>query len=275
MATSIAAALGQLRRVGFGEARVGDGKRGMAEYRIDDLARAAGMTTRNVRAYQDRGLLPPPRRAGRVALYDDSHLARLKLIGSMLGRGYTAAHITEMLTAWEHGKDLADVLGVEEALGRPWGDDVPRAMPLAEVRELAGDKASFDRLVGLGLIKLRGTRATVTRPQLLAAFAETRGFGMPMATVLDLHESVQPSIDDVTRKLVGAALEHFATVKGPDWLPDADELGELTAVLARFRQLALTSVHGTLATSMEKTIEDVLGTYLAHLAAAGEEQNAG
>ena len=29
------------------------------EYTVDELARAAGSTVRNVRAYQDRGLLPP------------------------------------------------------------------------------------------------------------------------------------------------------------------------------------------------------------------------
>ncbi|MBM2600552.1 MerR family DNA-binding transcriptional regulator, partial [Pseudomonas sp. BDPW] len=30
------------------------------------MARAAGSSVRNVRAYQDRGLLPPPERRGRV-----------------------------------------------------------------------------------------------------------------------------------------------------------------------------------------------------------------
>ena len=43
----------------------------MAEYRIDDLAREAGTTVRNVRVYQDRGLLPPPRREGRAGIYSD------------------------------------------------------------------------------------------------------------------------------------------------------------------------------------------------------------
>src|SRR5438309_572599 len=48
-----------------------------SEYRIDELAREAGTTVRNVRAYQDRGLLPPPRRSGRVGLYTDARqLAR-------------------------------------------------------------------------------------------------------------------------------------------------------------------------------------------------------
>ena len=44
------------------------------EYRIDDLARVAGTTTRNVRGYQDRGLLPRPVRRGRIAIYTDLHL---------------------------------------------------------------------------------------------------------------------------------------------------------------------------------------------------------
>ena len=41
----------------------------MTEYRIDDLAREAGTTTRNIRGYQDRGLIPRPIRRGRIAVY--------------------------------------------------------------------------------------------------------------------------------------------------------------------------------------------------------------
>jgi DNA-binding transcriptional MerR regulator len=64
----------------------------MAEYRIDDLARAAGTTARRVRANQERGLLPPPEKRGRVGYYNDSQLVRLKLIDSLLSRGFTSAH---------------------------------------------------------------------------------------------------------------------------------------------------------------------------------------
>jgi DNA-binding transcriptional MerR regulator len=64
----------------------------MAEYRIDDLARAAGITARRVRAHQERGLLPPPEKRGRDGYYNDSHLVGLKLIDSLLSRGFTTAH---------------------------------------------------------------------------------------------------------------------------------------------------------------------------------------
>ncbi|MGI8679199.1 MAG: MerR family transcriptional regulator [Jatrophihabitans sp.] len=247
----------------------------MGEYRIDDLARAAGMTTRNIRAYQDRSLLPPPRRAGRVALYDDSHLARLKLIGSMLSRGYTTAHIAEMLGAWESGRDLAEVLGLEEALGSPWSDDQPATMPASEVRALAGDDASFDRLVALDLVRVAGATATVRRPALLAAFAEIRGFGLPTSTLLDLYAELQPGIDEIAHKLVLTAAEHIAAIKGPRWVPAGDELGDLTAMLARLRQLATTTVQQSLAASMERTVEEVLGAYVAHLGTSSSEQRTG
>src|SRR5215469_3709712 len=86
------------------------------EYRIDELARAAGTTVRNVRAYQDRGLLPPPRRHGRVGLYSEVHLARLRLLGQLLDRGFTMNNIRDLLAAWESGQNVADLLGLEAAL---------------------------------------------------------------------------------------------------------------------------------------------------------------
>ena len=92
------------------------GAPGSGEYRIEDLARLAGTTTRNIRVYRDRGLLPPPLRVGRIALFNDTHLTRLRLITSMLDRGYNIAHVREMLSAWEEGKDLGDVLGLETAI---------------------------------------------------------------------------------------------------------------------------------------------------------------
>ena len=57
------------------------------EYTVDELARVSDTTVRNVRAYQDRGLLAPPEKRGRVGIYDDTHVARLKLINHLLARG--------------------------------------------------------------------------------------------------------------------------------------------------------------------------------------------
>jgi DNA-binding transcriptional MerR regulator len=49
-------------------------------YRIDELARAAGMTVRTVRYYVQRGLLPAAAFRGKDTAYDQAHLVRLRAI---------------------------------------------------------------------------------------------------------------------------------------------------------------------------------------------------
>src|SRR3954452_18675332 len=87
--------------------------------RIDALARKARATTRNVRAYASRGLLPPPVMKGRVAYYDEAHLGRLRLIDRLAERGFSLAAISELIRAWEQSRDLNDLLGLEAAVTTP------------------------------------------------------------------------------------------------------------------------------------------------------------
>lgn len=243
-------------------------------YRIDDLARASNVTVRNIRAYQERGLLHAPRREGRVAIFDDSHLSRLKIITSMLERGYTSGHITEMLSAWESGRDLADVMGLERALVPPRLEDAPVTMTLAEVRALTVDKDSLQQYIDVGLIEIKGAKALVRRPELLRSFAEMRGFGMPTDALVKLHSEVSMAVDDIARALVNEAVRQvgdtFLNVTDPS---DA-QVGELVGTLTRFRELAMGAVVGTLAESMERTIEDLLAGYLS-LALPSEAEDAG
>src|SRR6201992_3991163 len=131
----------------------------MAEYRIDELARVAGATVRNTRVYQDRGLLPPPRRAGRVGLYTDAPLARLPLIGQLLKRGYTFATIGELRSVWERGGDVAEILDLESAVGLPWSDEVPAYVSTDRLTEMFGAEAhagNISRSVELGLLEPDG-----------------------------------------------------------------------------------------------------------------------
>src|SRR3954468_15503175 len=158
------------------------------EYRIEELARLAGSTTRNIRVYRDRGLLPPPLRVGRIALFNDTHLTRLRLITSLLDRGYNIAHVNEMLSAWEQGKDIGDMLGLESAIAGSWATERPERMSVDEARKLIDDDGAFERLTGNGVIKLDGELATITRPKLIEAFNEVRGYGVSIDKLIDLHE---------------------------------------------------------------------------------------
>ncbi|WP_418888559.1 MerR family transcriptional regulator [Mycolicibacterium neoaurum] len=97
----------------------------LTEYRLHDLARASGVSARNIRAYRERGLLDPPRRVGRAAYYDAAHLGQLQAINRMLARGFTSAHIAEFFETVRAGRDIGDALGLDAAILRarqPAGD---------------------------------------------------------------------------------------------------------------------------------------------------------
>ena len=234
------------------------------EYRIDDLARLGGTTTRNIRVYRDRGLLPPPTRVGRIALYNDSHLTRLRLITSMLDRGYTLAHVDEMLSAWQEGKDLGDVLGLETALVGTWSAEKPQTLARAEFEQLIGDDAALQRLVDLNLVRIDGDTATLLRPKLIDAFNEIRTYGIGIDKLIDLHEQIVPLVDEISAILVRAGAEHVGKlIKPGEALPKDAEIAELITMLVRFRTQAVASVAATLASSIESTIETLVGRLLA------------
>jgi DNA-binding transcriptional MerR regulator len=249
---------------------------GSGEYRIEDLARLAGTTTRNIRVYRDRGLLPPPMRVGRIALFNDTHLTRLRLITSMLDRGYNIAHVREMLSAWEEGKDLGDVLGLESAIVGTWTSEKPQTMPLAEAQRLINDAKAFDRLVGLQVIHVDEGQATITRPKLIEAFNEIRGYGLPLDKMIDLHENIVPLIDQISEMLVRTGAEHVRdSIKPREALPADTEIAELITMLVRFRTQAVASVTATLASSIETTIESLVSQILAEYLERAPETGVG
>jgi LuxR family maltose regulon positive regulatory protein len=86
---------------------------------IDELARAAGVTTRNVRALQTQGLLPGPSLVGRTGVYDENHLVRLQAVLRLQAGGFNRAAIRELFAAWEAGVSLEDVLGMPAGRRRP------------------------------------------------------------------------------------------------------------------------------------------------------------
>ena len=236
------------------------------EYRIDELARLGGTTTRNVRVYRDRGLLHPPLRVGRIALFNDTHLTRLRLITSLLDRGYNIAHVNEMLSAWEQGKNIGDMLGLESAIAGSWATEKPQRMVLAEARDTVGDDAAFDRMVALDIIRVDGDHATVVRPTLVEVLAEIHRFGVAYDKLIDIHEQVSPLLDQISAILVQAGLEEVVDKINPGAaMPDDVTVAELITTLVRFRTQAVSAVSATLAFSIESAVETTVATMLGDL----------
>jgi DNA-binding transcriptional MerR regulator len=236
------------------------------EYRIDELARLAGTTTRNIRVYRDRGLLHPPLRVGRIALFNDTHLTRLRLITSLLDRGYNIAHVHEMLSAWEQGKNVGDMLGLESAIAGSWATEKPERMSVADAKRLVDDDAGFDRMVGIGIVRLEDGEAVVVRPKLIDAFNDIRQYGVTTDKLIDLHEKITPLIDQISGLLIQAGIEEVGhrIIPGAALPPDT-EVAELITTLVRFRTQAMAAVSATLAHSIESTIEEAVGQILGEL----------
>jgi DNA-binding transcriptional MerR regulator len=70
-------------------------------YTVDELARAADTMTTTVRMYQNKGVLHAPAKKGRVGIYDDSHLDRIRLITELQRRGHSLAGIADLLDSYE------------------------------------------------------------------------------------------------------------------------------------------------------------------------------
>src|SRR2546421_12428802 len=90
------------------KARENGAASGHASMTIDELSRATGMTARNIRAHQSRGLVPPPEVRGRTGYYGPEHRARLELIRELQDDGFNLAAIGRLLAG--AGGSAAEVL---------------------------------------------------------------------------------------------------------------------------------------------------------------------
>jgi DNA-binding transcriptional MerR regulator len=90
---------------------------------VDQVARLAGTTTRNVRAFQTLGLLPRPALQGRTGHYGREHLERLKAILRLQRAGFSLGAVGTLFAAWEQGMTLEQLLGMPAATAGRRGAD--------------------------------------------------------------------------------------------------------------------------------------------------------
>lgn len=157
-----------------------DGER--REYRMEELAEEAGITVRTLRFYRERKLIQPPRREGRIAWYDDTHLARLRTISALLERGHTLNGIAELAEAFDHGRDVGDLLG----LGAPTEETPVRLTPEA-LADVFGAEATPENLLAaldLGYLGTDGGEIVHISRRLLDVSAALVREGIPLADVL-------------------------------------------------------------------------------------------
>jgi DNA-binding transcriptional MerR regulator len=249
---------------------------GRMKLRIDELAARAGTTSRNIRAHQARGLLPPPELEGRTGYYNEEHLQRLEMIDELQQRGYSLAGIAEMLDTWSQGGDLGHLIGFGRLITAPLSDEQTERVALDDILarfpEAATDDALVERAVELDLIRLQDDgHVLVPSPLLLRAGEELVRAGVPLAAILELVAAVRVDVADIADRFVGLANEHIVPSVTDD--PEEVDLGDTLESLKRLRPIALEVVRPFLAQELQRSIQeaiDGLGAELDRVARSPE-----
>ncbi|MEQ4299852.1 MerR family transcriptional regulator [Plantactinospora sp. B6F1] len=190
-------------------------------YTIDNLARLVGMSPRNIRAHQARGLLAPPARYGRTAYYGAGHVRRLENIKSLQRQGFNLVAIEAML-------------GVRHLTPPP-------AEPLTDAlnRLAVEHPALLHSLARHGvLVRAEEGAVTTARPRAVQPALALHQAGVPVLASLRLLAEVLDRLRPVADELVPAAEGRLAQLypadapASPGQQP-GHESGVLTQGLAR------------------------------------------
>jgi DNA-binding transcriptional MerR regulator len=233
---------------------------------IDELARAVGMTVRNLREWRALGLLPAPEMKGRVGYYDATQVARIESIQQLRTAGFTLELIRRLL---ESSGDLADdALRFAGAMRAPFRDEHP---PLVDLEALARDWGVADpdmlrRAVELGLMRERHDGQYEFTSARVARVGEALNrLGLSADETLDATAEIRAHADGVAdlfhRVWMQQVWQPFVAAGMPD-----EQWPHIKATLEEVQPLALDAVIGLFGVAMEAKIEEGI---------AGEVERAG
>jgi DNA-binding transcriptional MerR regulator len=245
---------------------------------IDELARRAGTVASTVRLYQTRGLVPPPRKEGRVGYYGPGHLARMRLVAELQGDGFSLASIASLVAAWEQGRSLDDVLGLEAQITTAWTGDEPVVLRLDELAtRLPGGAITAESVAGavrLGLITPvtddtddgdgpddghdDGAARLAVLPGFLTIGNELAELGVPVDEILDEYEHLQKVMAETAERFTRLFERHLWRPFIEGGLP-GDDVRRLTDVLRRLTELA----EGVVVLALRQSLRRAAVTFLA------------
>jgi DNA-binding transcriptional MerR regulator len=204
------------------------------EMTIGELAERTGMTVRNIRAHQTRGLLPPPMVRGRTGYYNDDHVARIELTRELQEEGLNLEAIRRML----EGADGAatEVVALTRTLRAPFDEEAPEIVDLVELASLWKKEVEEGR--GLEMLK-RGEELGVIRslphgkvevisPRMMNAAAALADVGMEPDAVFAVAEKLRHNANEIADLFTDLFLEQV-------WKP-FDEAGRPESDWPKVRQ---------------------------------------
>lgn len=213
-------------------------------YTIDALSRVVGMSPRNIRAHQARGLLPAPARQGRTAYYTAAHVRRLESIKVLQRQGFNLVAIEAML-------------GVRQPAG-----EVEEPLTALLTRLVTERPALIAPLLRHGILQRRDDGTLhVARARAVQPALDLRHAAVPVPVALallgEVLDRLGPLVDDVLRGTAGrvVALRRPAGA-ALTW----EQLDQETAALTRSLVALLSEAFRAVAENVgEATVAEFVG----------------
>lgn len=231
---------------------------------IGELARRTGMTIRNIRAHQTRGLLPPPEVHGRTGYYNENHVARIELTREMQAEGLNLEAIRRVLETSEGSS--REMVDFARAVRAPFEDETPEIFDASELATAWGVK-TFDpkllaRVEELGVVRqLPDGKFEVISPRLQRAGTALIELGVSPQAAIETAAELRDRSEAIARTFVELFVREIWEPFDKAGRPEAD-WPKVREALDRMRPLAsdalLAMFQITMGESTEKAGERTL-----------------
>ncbi len=198
----------------------------------------------------------PAARAARPST-SDAHLSQLTTINDLLRKGFHSAHVAEFFASVRSGDDLADLLGVREAL---FGTRRERA---AVAVGLDVDGADVRRLCETGLADVIDGQLTFTN----ATVAEIVGHAADpldyVRVMLAAHDAAVDAVDHLAAAKVAALAGATEARYGTNFRPRSEDIAEVRLVIGDYRDLGNHVVADLLDAAVQRRLVTAVSEYAA------------
>jgi DNA-binding transcriptional MerR regulator len=214
---------------------------------IDQLAQRVSMSSRNIREWQRQGLLPPPTRRGRVGIYSDEHVARIKRVQQLHSEGFPLDLIRRMIDTGTGSE--SDIRQLASEVLAPFSTAGQITVSRAELDHRLGAGAAA-HLAKLGLVAdADGDPVSVRDAEALDLIEGVTAVGVSLerlvATLVRVSDHQRSIADVILRAYAEDVWEPFVSSNfaKPDWASLADKAGRarplVMALLTHFQRTAL------------------------------------
>ncbi len=235
---------------------------------IEQLAFETGLSVRNIRSHQARGLLPPPEVRRRVGFYGPEHVERLGVIAELQAQGLHLKAVKQLLD--DTKGTVERLLSLRRTIAEPVALERSETVTGDELDELlnqAGPARSklLEKLTALGFVLPIGSgHYEITSPSLLAAVEEALQRGITTEHVIELVDSVHRHSETIARRLVKNFVDDI-------WKPylesetPQERWPEVAESIERLRPLGAQALAAIFTHTVGRQIDRTLGDATKHL----------